>query len=465
MFLCPPRLSRLPASAALLLALGSACDDENPREPIKTVVLVTTDATSPRLLLGDGGRWETAPNLQAFFDDAVLFRNVLSPRGLTAVALSSLSTGIYPRDHGMRFNAGSLPRNTVTLPERFQEAGYRTLGYSANLCYVMSQGLDERLCTWHGELEGSLGLAERDALLVEQLRVRLELLPPDEKVFLWLHLNEPHKPFEKVSEWYQAFHPDPYEGQLDVSDVSMTYDVALGNMDFDEEDRRHMEAVYASQLRATDEHIGHVFDSLRAIGRYDEALVVFGIDHSEELAEHNNYFYHGCSSYNDVLGVLFAFRAPALPRGRVFEGWVSTVDIAPTMAEISDAFTWEGQLAGRSLLETIDSETEQDVPVFFERGVDEAGVIWGTDKYLLSGVGGNPTCPPYDEAGMVYPGELEELYDLDRDPGELENIVDQEPQLRDELRELVCGWVNESDWVSWEEVEGNELLVQCGEYE
>jgi hypothetical protein len=79
----------------------------------------------------------------------------------------------------------------------------------------------------------------------------------------------------------------------------------------------------------------------------------------------------------------------------------------------------------------------------------------------MSGTEGTDDCNPYNELGGTYPGELEELYDLEADPGELSNIVDEHSATRDELRGEVCGWIQESDWVDWDEVSDNLLLQQC----
>ena len=455
----------LVAAASLLVGCPPPADDTAAIEPVDTVVLITVDALSPRILWGNGGEWDTAPQLMAMFDESVVLPNVLTPRGLTAVALTSLSTGSYPRDHGIRINTGAARPRRATLFERFQGAGYRTLGYSANLCYVMDYGVDERVCTWSGEEPELGGLAERDNQLVDRLLERLPGLPDDERVFLWLHLNQPHKPFVAIDAYYDLFHPEPYTGQLDVSDVDQTYAVAMGTEPFDEGDRLHMEAVYASQVRAMDDNVGRVLDALDAIGRYDDALVVFGADHSEELAEHHNFFYHGCPPYNDTLGVTFAFRSPQrLLQPAQLTTWVSNIDIAPTIGELSGAFTWGGDPEGRSLAGPIRAGNISPEPIYLERGVQTAGILYDTDKYIMSGTEGTSDCNPYNELGGAYPGELEELYDLDDDPGELTNLVDQRSSLRDELRTDVCSWIRASDWVEWEEVTDNLLLQQCDDW-
>ncbi len=442
-------------------ALGAAACAPQDDGLLDTVVLITLDATNANMLEGNFDQWRTAPELWAFFDEGALFPNAIAPRSQTAVALTSLSTGTYPRDHNIRSNDDEFKPAHTTLPERFQDAGYRTLGYSANICWVFDYGFDERYCTWGVETP-DLGedLAFRDEILLRQATVRLGGLAPEERILLWIHLNQPHKPFQLVDEWYQEFHPEPYEGGFDPGNVSATYDVALGEAPFTEEDLLHTQAVYASQLRAADERIAVLLDSLRAIGRYDDALIFFGIDHGEELAEHNNYLYHGCSWFNSVLRVPFAFRAPNLPAGQVFEGWTSTVDVAPTIVELA-GFKWAGTMPGRSLAKTMLSGEEESVPVYFERGTEDAGVILGDDKYMLSPDGGNDFCEPYSGAGTAYPGDPEELYDLANDPGELVNLAKEEEDLRQQLRDEVCDWVLARDWVAHDQTANNELITSC----
>jgi hypothetical protein len=79
----------------------------------------------------------------------------------------------------------------------------------------------------------------------------------------------------------------------------------------------------------------------------------------------------------------------------------------------------------------------------------------------MSGTGSSDDCKPYDELGGAYPGELEELYDLEADPGELNNAVQQHPTTRDDLRGEVCTWIQAAEWVDWDEVNDNLLLQQC----
>ncbi len=458
--------------AAALAACGPRDDEQKipsgaQWDPAPTVLLVTVDSLNVRLLMDNDWGWDTAPNLHAFFDESVLFPHTLAPRSMTRPSLSSLLTGSYPRDHRVRGNHGSPVR--VTLQERFQANGYHTFGYSANQCPLIDMGIDERVCTWEqedDEEEAEDSYQERDEQLVDELLDSLAVVDSEEQIFVWLHLNHVHRPFELVREYYDEFHPERYLGDLDPSDEQQMEEITFGEREYSEADRRHVEAAYASQIRDSDRRIQSVLQLLQDLDRYEDAVVVFGIDHGEELAEHNAYFWHGCSPYRSVLGVAYAFRAPRrVPEPGVNEGWISHVDIAPTIVGLADAFAFAGTSVGQSLVPYLVNGGEPTAPVFFERGINTGGVVADNYKYHLSADPTFSSCDPYKSvAGADYLGEEEELYDLVADPEELNNLASEQTELRDELKTQTCAWVRSRSWMSTARVDDNELVGLCRDW-
>jgi len=455
-----PSLIR-PYRLSLLLALGlpAMVGCAKDRTGSDNVVIITWDAVNPRMFWGGDEGWNTIPEVEALFAESAVFPHTATTRGLTGPALASMLTGAYPRDHKVRL-CNTVP-DMVGLPELFDEHGFRTLGFSANQCQLMDVGIDERVCTSAREYE-AISRRQRDADLETALLDELERLGSRERMFLWLHLAEPHTPFEVVDGWYDVFHPDEYQGSLVAANSDMLYDIVLDGGPYSDEDRRHLEAVYASQIRETDGRVGRVLDKLRDLGRYDDAVVVLGFDHGEELYEHNDYFFHGCSPYNSVINVVYSFRAPGVTdQGSTHEGWVSTVDVAPTVVELAGAFEWEGQPVGRSLADTMGTGQEQDVPVYFERGTETAGVIWRDHKYIISGDTSFQDCQPFETLGGSYNTEPTELYDLRSDPDELDNLSGLGESQEADLHQQLCDWVLDSTWVSETTDHGNPLVTAC----
>ncbi|MFZ5482305.1 MAG: sulfatase [Myxococcota bacterium] len=449
---------------------GAACPDDRPQESLplpRTVLMITTDTVNRDFLGHRHPEWDTTPTLDAIASEGVRFDNVIVPRGLSGPSIATMATGAYPRTHSLRDNTAPdtsdytiapYPPDVPTLFSRAKEVGYATWGIWANMCFVMGD-VDHRYCTWSHEM-ADVTQEIGDALLVEDFVAQLSTLPSDAPLFAWVHFMDPHDPYKRRDPWYEQFHPEPYDGPYVEPNEEVLATIADG-AEYNDEDRRHVEAVYASQLRATDELAKGLVDALAAAGRWDDAVVFVGFDHGDELARRSTYFYHGCSPYNGAIASSFTLRAPgSIAGGEVLRGWVPSTDVVATLADVV-GLGWDGPQEGLSLMEEVRACEEPVRAAFFERGNKTAGVVYGHHKYVSDPDAGYAACKHYD-AVNPYPGEPEELYDLEADPVELTNIVESERELADELRDRVCRWVTEKPWVGQGD-EGNPLVRGCAE--
>lgn len=465
-----PILMAVLAGGPLLLACKG--DEEGPKRaprPIEatgdhpdTVVVIVVDTLTRRHLSPWNQDWDTSPELADFFDEATVLSDTQVVRGLTSVSVSSIASGVYPRFHGVRNNRDwGSPWNPI-LPEMFQDAGYTTLGYAANTCQFIDRGIDERLCTWNWEApedyESQLG---RDQALITGLKQSIEGRAADEKLFIWLHLINPHDPFNEVPKWYGEFFPDVYEGQLDPADPSQLDEWILGEHEISDEEQRHLEAVYASQIREMDRQVGDLFDTLQQTGRWDDSVVLFTSDHGEELGDHHSYFYHGCSAYQQTMQVVSAIRAPGrLPAGQTFDTTISSTDLAPTLADLA-GIGWEGYRDGETLVEQIEAGAIEPRPVYFERALSTVGVVTDGYRYILDLNEGFDECKPFDLAEQSFPGNFEELYDQDIDPENQVDLAESDPETLAALRELTCEWVIGDTWYSDPADATHPIVVTC----
>jgi arylsulfatase A-like enzyme len=431
-------------------------------EPAKTVVLLTVDTLVPRIFFGNDQGWEVAPRTFALLDQGVSFPNTVPAMGITGPSLASITTGTHPHEHRKRTNLlTELKRDT--LAQLFGRAGYTTLSYSANQCEVAEVGSDLHRCSNTAELEDD-SLASQDAWLIEQIESDLPGYGADEPLFIWVHLNEAHTPFDTVQQYYDEFHPWDYEGDIEPADTDQLDEITLNNLPYDAEDALHVEAAYASGLRQVDDNIGRILDLLESVGRLDQAVLAYSGDHAEELHLHNDYFYHGCSPYTAVYGVPMGFYAPGrIPAGREFDTRVSTVDIAPTLVELSGAFALPDAFAGRSLATGIIEDDLPPAPIYFERGFDTVAVIDGDDKLIISENTAYSSCIPYDGTTQAFETEPLELYDLSSDPDELVNLAQGEPERTEQLQHTLCSWVMDGPWIANELQQADNELVQLCE--
>lgn len=440
---------------------GGRVADLAAMDPPKTVVVFVADTVRRDFLGHVHPEWDTTPHLGALMGEAVTLDHVLAPRGLTSVSLTSFLTGAYPKTHGVRSNDGNPPdAATVRAQDAFHAAGYRTYGLSTNQCELIDGAVDERWC--HSvEKDEDLDQELADAEILPEFFARLDARPADEPVYAYLHYVDPHDPFDPRSPWFESFHPEPYDGPLLAP---MGWDVMLdvqdGEIVLDDADRRYFDALYASQIRDNDEHFGALLQGLADRGRLDDAVVLYVMDHGEELAWRTGYIGHGCSVYNLVLDVSAVLYAPGrLPGGVTLGGWSSLIDLVPTLLEMS-GIERTGVGEGRSLVPELQACADPSHPVYFERGSETAGMVMGEEKIILDPAVTYDECKGFD-ANNPYVGVAESLYDLAVDPYELDNRAQADPGRFGELRDALCAWITDGTWAPNQDASNNLLLATC----
>jgi arylsulfatase A-like enzyme len=412
------------------------------------IFLITTDATNSAYL-GSEAAQSTTPNLDQLFGESVVLPKVLTVRGVTVTSMPSFLSGFYPMTTRSRGDVNEGWSQSVPLiQERLHEMGYQTFGFSSNFCTYIEFGMDEHLCTADpGAAYYTEDQVTGDRMLVDGLLEALDRRDPNKPVFAWIHLILPHDQYDKLEPWYSILHPQPYNGRLKPHLQTSLDHRMLEKVPLDPADRAEMDAWYASGLGQTDAHIGRLLSGLKERGVYDDAIIVYGADHGEELALRNEqpYFSHGCSVYNEVMRVTWTIRASGLNPARL-ESWVSSTDITPTLVDLV-GIPWKGQEAeGRSLKALLRQESTETVPVYAERTPSTAMVIHNGNKYLLNPTGGFPGCAPYQENGDTYEAPTTALWDLTVDPSEKQNLAGQGLEAEAELRRLVCTWISSPSW-------------------
>jgi len=423
--------------------------------PAPLVVMFTVDTLNRAYLDGRHPEWDITPRLDAFFAESAYLPGVVSVRSLTGVALSSLLTGRYPRAHGVRDHADQVGTAIETLPEHLASGGYATRAFISNQCWVIDGKVDELTCRWNRQDESDQDLKD-DELVTSFTRALDELSGP---TFLWIHLVDPHTPYDAREPYYDTFHPEPPAGDFDPGVEGALADVNLGQRSITPEEHAQVEAAYASQVALIDAQFGEVLDALSSRG-LDDAIVVFGADHGEELGLHSHYYWHSCSTFNASLMLSFAIRAPGrLAGGAVMASPVSSTDIAPTVAELA-GLPWDNDIDGTSLVGDFRACREPTRPAYFERATEAAGMVVGGHKLVLEPEGWTSACEPYTD-DIPYVMASEQLYDIESDPDECTNLAEDEPEMFSDLRGQLCDWVLAAPWVATNN-ERNPVVRACG---
>ena len=390
------RLSLLHVLSAAVVLVGIALYglprwDGGPSRP--NVILISIDTCRADYLSCYRPDRATTPHIDALAGHATLFENAVSPVPITLPAHCSMLTGLIPPVHGVRNQPGyALPAVIPTLPEILRTKGYQTGAIVSS--YVMDHGnglaqgfdtynddfRDGRSHGWGNERVGD----KTSAAAVEWLGQHAD----GEPFFLFLHYYDPHLPYEP---------PEPFAGQFP-------------------------DDPYAGEVAFTDHCIGTVLAELKALGLYDDALIIITADHGEMLGEHGEES-HQFFIYESAIKVPLLIKLPGQRDPRRVEEVVGLVDIVPTVCGLtgSGRGLWEGQDLTAMLT---------DGPARPRRG---RRYVYTESTTPLS-YGANPLLGQVGRQWKYIQTTRPELYDLLADPGETQNLVADRPHIARDLQ-------------------------------
>lgn len=385
-------------AVTLLLATasaGSATEGTPSTSKRPDLVLITLDTTRDDFVgpAPDGGASRT-PNLDRLAARGTRFRRALAPSPLTLPSHASLLTGLAPPEHGLRDNsakalAGELPTLATVLSDR----GYRTAAFVATRVldrrFGLARGFDHYDDRMPAEKLGEYGFPERDAAAVTDAALGWLTDHREQRpLFLWVHYYDPHAPYQAPG--------------------------SAGN--------RPLRTRYGDEIAFVDQQIGRLLAKLPE-PRGGRLVAVVG-DHGEALGEHGERT-HGVFLYRASLEVPLIFAGPRVPRRKTVTEAVGTRRLAATVLALlfpKVPATLPGTvLPGLGLAVTDPAPS----PVFSEALMPQTTYGW------------SPLTALSTSRHRLIVAPRPELYDLDADPAEANNLIRSQPALARQLRNLL----------------------------
>jgi choline-sulfatase len=283
-------------------------------------------------------------------------------------------------EHGVRNNKGyALPGRFWTLAERLKAKGYATGGVASSMVLRRATGIDQGFDFYDDPAEvrlrdPTLAFAQRrgEASVVKAQRW-LDAREPGAPFFLFLHLFEPHAPYDP---------PEPFAS-------------------------RYAERPYDGEVAYTDGLVGQFLEHLKQRQLYDRSLVILLSDHGEGLGDHVEQE-HGLLLYREALQVPLMVKLPGQARaGERVERVVGLVDVLPTILDLL-GLEREG-LPGHALLAPGGPPAER---------VLYSETFFGLEQYGFAEL----RSALQDDAHYIQ-APRPELYDLVRDPAEERNLL------------------------------------------
>jgi arylsulfatase A-like enzyme len=342
----------------------------------RDTLLITVDALRADVLGALGGSGLT-PELDRLAQDALVFRRAYTPAPHTSYALASLLTAKFLKP--VVELAGASTQHP-TLPDLLRRFSYRTAAFYPPAIFFVDgarfRGLAERGFGFEYRKEMFASAEAR----VEQLEAYLAGAAPGHPLFVWVHLFEPHEPYEP---------PEAFAREAS----------ARGR--------------YDGEVAYCDQAIGRLVRLFRA--RSPGATVIVSADHGEEFGEHGG-SYHGSTLFDEQVRVPLLWSSPGVVAPGISDVPVELIDVGSTILSTAGVAR-DARMRGDDLGAVLGGDQSAGPRFAFASVEDRHMVTDGQFKLLCS----------VREAHC-------QLFDLRADPGEQQNLATQRVDLVERMR-------------------------------
>ncbi|MBW8867094.1 MAG: sulfatase-like hydrolase/transferase [Acidobacteria bacterium] len=373
-----PRALRGRTAFAVFVAAALALPAAQRQRP--DILLITLDTTRADRMGFLGSTRGLTPSLDAFARTATVFTRAYAQAPITTVSHATILTGTYPPTHGVDELGAPLGASVPYVPDVLRRSGYRTGAFVGSLVLDPKNGTAPGFERGFDRYDAGFRLrrpgenryqtVERRGadVVARALAWRPEVR--DAPVFLWVHLFDPHDPYDPPA-------------QNSTRTALAPYDAEIAEVD------RLVSSVIAAAGTNT--------------------LVAIAADHGEALGEHGEAT-HGVFLYEETLHVPLVIR---FPEGRGAAARVTTrvrlADVAPTILE-AVGIAVPRDMQGESLRPLL-AAGQADRPVYSE------------SAYPRQAFGWSPLASWRADRFLLVKAPRRELYDLAADPSAAHDLA------------------------------------------
>ncbi len=346
------------------------------------VILIVVDTLRADHLPAYGYRGVATPSLDALAKDSLVFDNAVSHVPLTLASHATLMTGLLPFQNGVRDNLGyRLSPGHETLAALLKKRGFATGAAVSSVVLDRSTGMGAGFDFYDDQIElreagEVLGRVQRPGpLTLKRLEDWMAKQTADKPLFAFLHIYEPHAPYEPPEPFRSVYRERPYDGEVAASDAV----------------------------------VGDFIAFLKKRGLYDGALVVFLSDHGEGLGEHGE-DEHGIFLYRETTRVPLFVKLPGGgSAGRRVTSPAGISDVLPTILAVLGEKPSRAGGPGISLLALADAPSNRR--------------IYSETVYPRFHFGWSDLASLTNERYQYIHAPRPELFDFLADPTEKENLA------------------------------------------
>ncbi len=473
----PVGLFAVPLVLVVVAAVGTIMHDfeamarddyqENDQPPVTIagapVILISLDTVRRDHLSLYGYSRLTSPNLDRFAEDAIVFDRSYANSSWTLSSHASLFTGLYPSEHGLHYPIAAaagippapLSPGIATLSSVFADHGYRTVAIASNRLSVSPEyGLDRGFQQVFADRRMTDRPMPFTFLKAIRRVIRIPLLirltrtnhdaeavtdraiywlenrrPEDQPFLLFLNYLDPHNPYAPPKTFSERLRASPpSKGWLERI-RTLYYRKRNRRVDLADWERAILSNSYDGEIAHMDDHLGRLIEYLEDREWLNRAWIVLFSDHGEFLGEHRRVG-HGKALYEEVTRTVLVVRPPGgVSGGRREDRLISLLELPSMLLRGSGIPVPAAMAGGDSLISR---------PVIAEKFLTVRDRHYGSrnDVGLLQTIW-------WDRWKWIIarPGNTEELFDLEADPSESENLAEREQEVREVLSIQFRSWL------------------------
>jgi arylsulfatase A-like enzyme/tetratricopeptide (TPR) repeat protein len=362
------------------------------------ILVVTIDTLRADHVGAYGYSGVDTSNLDKLASSGVLFENAVSQVPLTPPSHACMFTGTYPTVHEVRDTGGFvLSQSRLTLAEVLREHGWATAAFVGSAVLSRAFGLNQGFDTYDDKIHEAAGRSvslefpyRRAGEVIDRALSWIEGQSGQHPYFLWVHLFDPHTPYSPPEPFARRF-SNPYDGEISYADSEL----------------------------------GRLFSAVRKRSESRPVIQVVLSDHGEGLSDHGE-FSHGVFLYDSTLRIPLIMTGPGIPAGLKVSQQARTIDLMPTLLTIL-GIEVPKQCQGVSL-----------TPVF-SGGQPPTGssFSYAETLYPKINMGWAELRAMRTDKWKYVRAPRPELYDLEKDPRETVNVIEDNREVARELDDVI----------------------------
>jgi choline-sulfatase len=356
------------------------------------VVVITLDTVRADHLHCYGNNNIQTPTIDGLAKNGVLFEKAVAQTPLTQPSHASIFTGTNPNVNNVRDTGGfALQPSSVTLATILQRHGWNTAAFISSYVLTRIFGFSQGFAVYDDKMsETSSGriLATRPAnITVDHALSWLNTLNTQsgKPFFVWIHFYDAHQPYSPPLQFR----------------------------------KKYPQNLYDAEIAFQDQQLGRFLDAVKQKSPANKTLIVLLSDHGESLGEHGEYT-HGVFLYDSTVRIAWIMVGPGVPKGVRIYQQAREIDLLPTILDLLGGEP-SSVVQGTSMVPAFSGKTVPSTYSYEETLYPKINMGWSA----LFGI--------HTAHWMYVRAPKPELYDLDKDPGELNNVIDAHPK---EYREL-----------------------------